>query len=194
MLSAPTPIFLLLSGGPRALGGPRDQSQAVCCGLRSAQLCWVEDEGACRGTLRSLWLPELPLLARQAGRCRPPAPVTGAPGPFPASQGVAAPPTARDAALGNPGTGGCGGTGFCPGQAPLPAFCPAGAPRGGPRAHQPLHLRAGASFRLGLGPAQKCSWGWLAPPVLSSLWPPAASADPGSPPLESPGPGGAVRL
>lgn len=138
MLSAPTPIFLLLSGGPRSLGGPRDQSQAVYCGLRSAQLCWVEDEGACRGTLRSLWLPELALLARQAGRCRPHAPVTGtlrpgAPGPFPASQGVAAPPTAQDA----------GEQGSAPDRPPLPMFCPAGAPRGGPRARQPLHPRAG---------------------------------------------------
>lgn len=138
LLSAPTPIFLLFSGGPRSLGGPRDQSQAVYCGFRSAQLCWVEDEGACRGTLRSLWLPELALLARQAGRCRPHAPVTGtlcpgALGPFPASQGVAAPPTAQDA----------GEQGSAPDRPPLPMFCPAGAPCGGPRARQPLHPRAG---------------------------------------------------
>lgn len=189
MLSAPTPIFLLLSGGPRSLGGPRDQSQAVYCGFRSPAVL-----GRGRGSLQGD--PPVTLASRtcppgQAGGLLPPhAPVTGtlcpgAPGPFPASQGVAAPPTAQDA----------GELGSAPDRPPLPMFCPAGAPHGGPRARQPLHPRAGlSSFRLGLGPAQKCSWGLLAPHVLSSLWPPAASTDPGCSPLESPGPGGAVRL
>lgn len=138
MCSQPPPPFSCCSQGALAPWGAHGTRARLSTVASAAQLCWVEDEGACRGTLRSLWLPELALLARQAGRCRPHAPVTGtlrpgAPGPFPASQGVAAPPTAQDA----------GEQGSAPDRPPLPMFCPAGAPHGGPRARQPLHPRAG---------------------------------------------------
>lgn len=129
----PRPTFLLLPGGPT---GP-EPGRLLWPPLSPAVL------GRGRGGLQGDALVTLASRTSPPGQAGGPLPPprpshwyapswcsSWCSGPLPGIPGCGCPAHRPDAAR-ESGTGGCGGTGFCPGQAPLPVSCPAGAPRGG---------------------------------------------------------------
>lgn len=163
----PRPTFLLLPGGPT---GP-EPGRLLWPPLSPAVL--GRGRGGLQGdalvTLASRTSPP----SQAGGPLPPPRPShwyapSSCSGPLPGIPGCGCPAHRQDAARESRNRR-MWGNRVLPWAGPparvLPSRCPT---------RWPLHVRAGASFRLGLGPAQKCSWGWLArlfSPAFGLQWP-----------------------